>query len=258
MNTTNSHIPQIVYSNSSVAKGYALARPRYPPRLFSFLSSLTPAHDLVWDAGTGNGQAATQISEYYKKVIATDISENQLRHAERRPNVTYAVTPPLMTDADLEAIVGPENSVDLVTVATAVHYFDLGEFYRQVKRVLKKPGGVIAVWVYISPVVNPAVDAVLKRFFIKVAPFFNPSAQLAFDRYRTLPFPFEGVEDTEMEITETRTLEEYLALLKTWSPLVVKEDLLDGGFIKDFEAAWGATHEPRTVKFPLFVKVGRV
>ncbi|XP_073006585.1 uncharacterized protein [Typha latifolia] len=36
-------------------------------------------------------------------------------------------------------------SVDLVKVADAVHWFDLPRFYAFVNRVLRKPGGVIAV-----------------------------------------------------------------------------------------------------------------
>jgi len=247
----------------SVAKDYVNARPRYPPRLFSLLSSLTPKHQLAWDVGTGNGQAALQISEYYERVIATDISKEQLQHAERRSNIRYVLTPPLLTDDALDSIVGPESSVDLVTVAAAVHWFDLNTFYAQVKRVLRKPGGVIAVWVYTKPSVSPAVDEVFERFFERTLPFFDPCGRWVFEEYRTLPFPFPshpaagGESAIELEIEETRTLQEYLSFFRTWSAVVNEEGLLSDDFVRQFEAAWGdPPHHARTVKIPLFLKVG--
>lgn len=44
------------------AKQYAVARPSYPPELFRYIASKTPRHDLVWDVGTGTGQAASSVS----------------------------------------------------------------------------------------------------------------------------------------------------------------------------------------------------
>ncbi|KAL3591495.1 hypothetical protein D5086_010135 [Populus alba] len=85
---------------------------------------------------------ALQVSEHYKQVIATDISEEQLKHAIRHPQVQYFHSPSSMSDDELVNLIGGENSVDLVVVATAVHWFDLEKFYPVVKRVLKKPGGV--------------------------------------------------------------------------------------------------------------------
>ncbi|KAH9302952.1 hypothetical protein KI387_014535, partial [Taxus chinensis] len=199
------------------------------------------------------------IAEYYKKVVATDTSEQQLHLAQPRPNITYAVTPPLITDHLLHSIVGADSSVDLVTVATAVHWFDLPNFYPQVKRVLKKPGGVIAVWAYYKPTVDPTMDAVFERFFVRIYPFYPPSTKWVFEKYESLPFPFAEVESIKMEIEEERTLEEYLGFFRTSYALVGREDLLSEEFCREFEAAWGVpAHVTRTVKFQLFGKIGRV
>ncbi|GMN74889.1 hypothetical protein TIFTF001_054477, partial [Ficus carica] len=43
------------------AKQYAENRPDYPKELFEFIASKTPLHGLVWDVGTGSGQAAQSI-----------------------------------------------------------------------------------------------------------------------------------------------------------------------------------------------------
>jgi hypothetical protein len=44
------------------AEKYVEGRPNYPPELFEFIASKTPSHDLAWDVGTGNGQAAQSVS----------------------------------------------------------------------------------------------------------------------------------------------------------------------------------------------------
>ena len=44
------------------AENYADGRPSYPQELFQFIASKTPSHDLAWDVGTGNGQAAQSVS----------------------------------------------------------------------------------------------------------------------------------------------------------------------------------------------------
>ena len=41
----------------------------------------------------------------------------------------------------------PDSSVDLITVAQALHWFDLDAFYTEARRVLR-PGGTLAAWTY--------------------------------------------------------------------------------------------------------------
>src|SRR6185436_14969951 len=101
---------------------YVKFRPGYPSELFSFLSSLTPAHELAWDCGTGNGQAATGLADYYSQVVATDPSAQQIANARAHKNISYSVA---------KAEVSPlaDNCADLVTAATALHWSDLNTFY---------------------------------------------------------------------------------------------------------------------------------
>lgn len=108
------------------------------------LAELTAGNrSLAWDVGTGNGQAAVGLAEHYEKVIATDISLPQLNFSKQHPRVEYHHTPLSMSDDDLVALIGGEGSVDLITVAQAVHWFDLPRFYSIVGRLLRKPGGVL-------------------------------------------------------------------------------------------------------------------
>ncbi|KAJ6737287.1 hypothetical protein OIU85_019360 [Salix viminalis] len=246
---------------------YLDARPRYPSEWFSMLASLTPDHSLAWDAGTGNGQAAIDVSDHYKQVIATDISEEQLKHAIKHPQVQYFHSPSSMSEDELVNLVGGENSVDLVIAATAVHWFDLEKFYPVVKRVLKKPGGVVAVWSYNIIQVIPEMDLLLKKLYENTFPFQNPKAMYAYECYKTLPFPFESVgvgcegQPLELDMPREMSFERLLKLLSSASAVnTAKEqgvNLLSEEFVKELENAWGGA-EFRTVNFRSYMLAGKV
>src|SRR5215213_5453758 len=130
-------------------------RPTYPDELFAFLATLVPSRDVAWDCATGNGQAATHLAGYFERVVATDESGEMIAQATPDPRITYRVAE--AEDSGLE-----DRSVVLVTVASAIHWFNLGRFYAEVNRVVK-PGGTIAAWTYYTPVFGGAIDAVIQR-----------------------------------------------------------------------------------------------
>src|SRR6185436_6604155 len=122
------------------AKLYAQARPTYPPALFEYLAGLGERHDVAWDCATGNGQAAHGLADHFGRVVASDWSFDQIRETVRHPRIAYRV-------ATAERPALPDASLDLVTVAAAIHWFDLEAFYRELTHVLRG-GGVAAAWSY--------------------------------------------------------------------------------------------------------------
>src|SRR6185295_5693490 len=125
---------------SSVANRYADFRPHYPPALFDYLTTLVPKKSAVWDCACGNGQATLDLAARFDKVIATDASREQIASATSHPKIEYRVAP-----AEQSGLL--DNSVALVTVAQALHWFDFDRFYTEVKRVLTATG-VFAAWAY--------------------------------------------------------------------------------------------------------------
>src|SRR5215470_9845268 len=125
---------------SRLAAQYSAYRPSYPASLFAYLAQCCPEHQVVWDCACGNGQATLGLAEQFDRVIATDASPQQVAAAPSRDNVTYRVA--RAEDSGIEP-----SSLDLVTVAQALHWFNLDDFYREVTRVLK-PSGILAVWTY--------------------------------------------------------------------------------------------------------------
>jgi len=240
---------------SNHAACYAQARPGYLPELFAYLAELVPQHRLAWDAGTGNGQAAIGLAAHFERVIATDASAAQIAHAVRHERIEYRVA--TAEEADLESA-----SVDLVTVAQAMHWFGLDAFYANVRRVLA-PGGCIAVWCYTLPQVNEAVDVVMMHLYRDITgPFWPADRKHVEERYETIPFPFAEIRPVPpFACRFDWTLGEYLNYLTSWSGSQGYKrkhgadpvELVRG----EFESAWGGA-ERRVVSWPIYLRAGRI
>jgi hypothetical protein len=113
--------------SSGVSAGYAAFRPQYPRALFEFLAAIAPRRGRVWDCGTGTGQAAVELAAWFDDVIATDVSAAQIAQAPSNPKIEWIVTPAETTPLQ-------SASIDLVTVAQALHWFDHARFYDEVRR----------------------------------------------------------------------------------------------------------------------------
>jgi len=233
---------------------YARFRPRYGRELFAWLAGLVSGHRLAWDCATGNGQAAVPLGEFFDRVIATDASEDQIRSATADQRVEYRVAQAEKTD--LEAA-----SCDLITVAQALHWFDLPAFYAEAKRVLK-PEGVLAVWSYNLLRIDPAVDAVVNRFYAEtVGPFWPAERKMVENGYRGLPFPFDEINAPEFSMTTEWPLDALLGYLRTWSASKRYQQTLGQDpvtLIEDgLRDAWPDTEKPIQVRWPLAVRAGR-
>lgn len=239
---------------SGHAAAYARARPTYPPALFAHLAGLAPSRVLAWDVGAGSGQAARALAEHMDAVVATDASAKQLAQAAPRANVRFI-------EAPAERAPLADGSVDLVTVAQALHWFDVAAFHAEVRRVAR-PGAILAEWSYDLMHVTPAVDAVVRHLYRDVVGSYWPPERIHVeDGYARLPFPFERVDVPAFAMELEWTCEQLVAYLGTWSSVRRYAD--DRGedpvaaLASELSAAWGS--EPtRLVRWPLAVRVGRV
>ncbi len=240
---------------SKDSNAYQRFRPRYPPALFEHIVALAPGRALAWDCATGNGQAALSVAEHFDRVIATDASAEQLAHATPHPKVEYRRA--LAHDSGIEA-----GSVDLLTIAAALHWFAKDEFYAEVRRVLR-PGGVIAAWSYGARIeVDPKVDEAIIRFGAEVlGPYWPPEFAYNVSGYRDLPFPFEELEPPKVDVTMECSVQDLIDKVRTWSGYSGYVEKNGHEPLDELKArllpAWG--DEPlRTVRWPLHFKVGRV
>lgn len=240
---------------SSASDRYAAYRPDYPAALFAWLAGLCAERELAWDCATGSGQAALGLAPHFRRVVATDASAEQVRHAVPHPLIDYRVAP-------AEASGLADHSVDLVTVAQAAHWFDLPRFYTEAARVLK-PGGAIAAWGYGRMLLPDEMDALFQRFYAEtVGPYWPPERTLIDDAYRSLDFPFAEIEAPAFAIEVEWTLPRLMDYLSTWS--AVKRYQAARGrdplpaLLAELRSLWGDPEAARALQWPLFLRAGRV
>ena len=240
---------------SRVAAAYANFRPHYPEQLFASLSQLSPGRRRAWDCATGSGQAAIGLTSGFEHVIATDLSLSQIRQAPPHPRVTYYV-------ALAEAPGLPPASVELITVAQALHWFDLDRFYSQASQVLV-PGGRLVVWTYARLEVDSgAIDAALDHFHTReVGPYWPDERRMVESGYRTLPFPFDEISITSPPMSTLWTLSRLLGYVGTWS--AVQRYIQANGvdplpeLERQIASHWGDPNAARRVAWPLNLRAGR-
>lgn len=239
---------------SGHAGAYAQFRPRYPEALFQYLASLGPTRERAWDCATGNGQAAVSLARHFTEVIATDASAQQIAAADPHERVVYRRASAEQSELD-------DSSVDLVTVAQALHWFDLPSFFEEARRVLK-PNGIIAVWSYNLLSVSPEVDALVSEYYHDTLDSFWPAERVLVKAgYDKIDFPFDEIEAPRFNMQAEWTIEQLVGYLRTWS--ATQKFIAARGFdpVEFLDAklrrVWSVTHKQQLVQWPLSVRIGR-
>lgn len=233
---------------SGHASDYRTYRPQYPAELYSWLSSLCVDHARAWDCATGTGQAAVGLAQHFNEVIATDGSEPQINNAIANSKVHYRVA-----TAEHSGI--EDASVDLITVAQAIHWFDLDGFMKEVGRVLK-PEGIIAVWSYGLLTINDDIDRVVNHLYGSVLDDYWPEERkLIEEGYTHVQFPYEKIQSPSFSMTTEWSLSQLVGYLNTWSAVkkYIKQENVNpvDGIYQDLLAAWGNAELTTKVSWPL-------
>ena len=214
-----------------------------------------PRRRVVWDCGTGNGQAAKDLARYFDRVIATDASAAQLSNAIPVRNVEYRV-------AKAESSGLADRSVDATTVAQALHWFELEPFYAEVRRVTV-PGGILAAWSYGSASAGEDIESLLRGLEDgTLAGYWDDRRRLVDEGYRTVAFPFPEIATPVMQLRKEWTLSQLGGYLRSWSAVAkfVQERGQDpvAPVLEQLGKHWGSPDRTRTVTWPLAIRVGRI
>ena len=240
---------------SGVASRYADFRPHYPGPLFDYLAGLARKDSTVWDCAAGNGQATLDLAARFDRVIATDASRDQIASAKPRPNIEYRV-------ATAEQSGLPAASVSLITVAQALHWFDLYAFHAEAARALE-PRGVLAAWCYgINQVEGESVNQIVQDFYANiVGPYWPPERKLVEEGYRSIPFPYQELSTPDFRMEAQWTLEQLIGYFSTWSATIryIKTNGKNPleALATRLAREWGDATSPRLITWPLGLRVGR-
>lgn len=235
---------------------YLKYRPDYPVALFEYLAGLCAGCETAWDCGTGSGQAAVALAGYFSKVVASDVNQDLLNIALQKHNLSYYCWPAEQTELK-------KSSIDLVTVAQALHWFDLNSFYEEAKRVAK-PHAIIAVWCYSLGSMTPVIDKVVQKLYHDIlGNAYWPKERRYIDSgYKTIPFPFKKIKSPPFEAQKNFNYSALIGYLRTWS--AVKEYQLKNEqdpvslILPELETAWGDVDKTYTMHWPIHLLVGKL
>ncbi len=126
-------------------ENYLKYRPSYPPQVLTMLKEhcgLTQ-DAIVADIGSGTGLLAELILENGNDIYAVE-PNNAMRQAEKIylsgfPQIKYI-------DGRAEATTLADQSIDVITVGQAFHWFEHQLIKPEFKRILKPNGWVLLVW----------------------------------------------------------------------------------------------------------------
>ncbi|KAE8443149.1 hypothetical protein EG329_002318 [Mollisiaceae sp. DMI_Dod_QoI] len=213
---------------------YAQNRKGYSPKLYKTIldhhTSTGGQLNTLLDVGCGPGIAARALAPHFAQAIGLDPSEGMITTARSLASPSESIRFEISTAEDLGWHLSPpveDSSVDLVTAATAAHWFDMSGFWPRAARVLK-PGGTVAIWtigdVRMDPTmpnaaaIQASMDELEER---ELKPFFEPGNLLTRGMYVDLELPWTIA-------SPVAEFDEATFLRKDWGP-ENSEDFYAGG-----------------------------
>lgn len=241
--------------SASESDAYERYRPRYPDALFHYLSDLVQRHDRAWDCGAGPGQVSRGLSLCFDQTVATDRSVQQLRAGSFPVSVARVA-------CDSERVALHSDSVDLVAIGQALHWFATNAFFHEVGRIARA-GAVVAAWTYGLLRISDAIDRELTRFHDHVVRDHWPPERTHVDRaYQSIDFPFAEIVTPHFVMSDSWSLDHLLGYVRTWSAVRRARAVSGRDPVETLAHAlapiWGSPDESRDVQWPLTVRAGRV
>ena len=220
------------------AATYAKGRPGYPDALYEWIAGNSPAHNLVWDIGSGSGQAARSLTPYFKRVHATDLSAEQIAAAKPHPQISYHAAPAQKSGL-------PTGAADCMSVATAVHWFADKAFWAEVARTANT-NALFCAWTYQLPRSTPKVHAeFLDPLYALIDPYWADGNRICMSGYTAdnLNCPFPILNTPEFDAGGIWTAAQLVNFAETWSAhfkarndgLDNKLKILSDNFLKNHE-----------------------
>ncbi|XP_055896761.1 putative methyltransferase DDB_G0268948 [Biomphalaria glabrata] len=205
-----------LYKGQEMAKHYADHRPGYPPEIFDTIMSYhnevkSNCHDLAVDVCCGAGQSTLPLIKLFSKVVGVDISEDQIQNLPKDiPNLTAIVG----LAEDLSMI--ESGTVDLVTIATGLHWVNIEKCLQEIKRVLK-PGGTFAAYTWtMDQFDDPEVNKYYRQVLAIFKEYYSSRLLIGIEKYKSIIFPFTDLRRCDVTMKVEMTLDQFIGFIQSF------------------------------------------
>eukprot|EP01132_Coremiostelium_polycephalum_P004921 gene4921-6135_t len=198
---------------SSVGDNYRKFRQGYPDDIYDIIQEHTDSsRNLAIDVGCGNGQNTVRLAEYFDKVIGFDPAEGQIKNSIPHEKVEYRT-------CQAEKIDLPEESVDLITVATAAHWFNLPEFFNLTQKLLRSNGTLI-LWTYgFQEIIqnDEAKQIQSNLYYNTLRDYWAENVKLVLNEYKDIVPPFKNTIRMKKTYIKETPLDQFVGYYGTIS-----------------------------------------
>ncbi|OCL02453.1 S-adenosyl-L-methionine-dependent methyltransferase [Glonium stellatum] len=185
------------------ARQYAGARLAYPSVLYDHIFAEHEASGgglgFVLDVGCGPGSATRDLASAFEHAVGVDPGEGMINVARERGGETSKGEKIRYEVCEAERLTDvpdiPLGGVDLLTSATAAHWFDMKKFWPQAAQ-LVRPGGTVAIWTRGQHYAHPdmprgaEINEIQSAFQRTVEPYMQPGNLIAHEMYDNLELPW--------------------------------------------------------------------
>ncbi|OBS27899.1 hypothetical protein FPOA_01841 [Fusarium poae] len=199
------HQPRdIIFRNysSQQASNYAEGRLGYSEDLIKFIlkqhNSTGGRNGVVLDVGCGPGLATRMLAPHFDVAYGADPGKSMIEKAQQIGGTSRTgahIMYKLSGAEEVDKIDGLDHSsVDLITAATAAHWFEMPKFWEAAAKLLK-PGGTVVIWTVFrqsDTFGDNTVQALIEDFRENVlGPYNSEGSQLTHDGYINLVMPWD-------------------------------------------------------------------
>lgn len=127
------------FSPKNTAERYAKGRPFFHRNTIKRIREFTKIDSKLenaLDVACGTGLSTNALLDIAENVFGTDTSDEMLKLVLNPQEIKY-------TKASAENLPFENNYFDIITVSSAVHWFNIGEFLREANRILKTKSWLI-------------------------------------------------------------------------------------------------------------------
>ncbi|NCD71478.1 class I SAM-dependent methyltransferase [Mucilaginibacter agri] len=185
--------PTVRFSNR--VENYVKYRPGYPAAVIQFLQQEfgLNADSYIADIGSGTGIFTKLLLDEGYKVYAVEPNEPMKEAAEKDLRTCKNFTSVAGTAEHTNLLA---NSIDLVTCATAFHWFDVEKSRDEFKRILKPGGSVALIW-NVRSVDSDAFAIAYDQLFEQYTGKYKDSKERTVNGERLKGFFKDGIFETK-------------------------------------------------------------